>query len=745
MSLGRPTIAGAWPLALALLGWPTAASAAPLPEAGTVETFEYTIVEGDTCAAISKRFYGDSKRYDIIHQYNPGMGPTPHHLEPGRTLRLPRVATARDSGPDAEVTGARRSVEARPASEERWSAAEIGLDLFRGWRVNTLARAWAELTFRDTSVLELRENTLVIIYGATSTTARRSTTRATLDRGALRSRLGELSGGAALAVETPSAEAELQGGRALVTVDEGGTSRVANHGGAKASVRGRGRSRKKVVVAERMGSKVEPSRAPSKPQPLPPPPSWASDTPGGFVAISGRGATVSASWVAEPKAVKYRVELARKPDGRDVVAEAEAGRETTRLELYGLPPGTYYLSVASIDADAFESPPTEPRAITVTGGALLLPDGREAVLPAVADDGTPPPPLQVAAGTVLRAPVGTRCTAAAEADAAEALPLVAAGPSVLHCRGEGGLDAVLALEVVPWSIRAGGAAIETLAIERGASATAVIEIAAGEVTPDTLDVVAPSGYRVEPPRREAAGGWRVVVHADDDAAEGPLVLRTGVAPAAIVLGTITLEPHAGAVAPAPVPAAAAPTRWIERFTPVRGQWELGLWLGAMVPSGNLELFRPRAGAPDQGWTRLRRGAPDLGLRGGWFPLRVFGLELEGGLAPARTIGDRPATLFTVRGHAVARLGLSNVTPFLLAGAGLVGVASKPSALGRDVDASLHVGAGMAVFVHRHVALRLDVRDVITAKRGVNTGLTSTQEALAGVSVTLGRGRAGARR
>lgn len=729
----------AWPLAAALLGWPLAVVAAPLPEAGTVETFEYTIVEGDTCAAISKRFYGDSKRYDIIHQYNPGMGPTPHHLEPGRTLRLPRVATARDSGPDAEVTGARRSVEARPASEERWSAAEIGLDLFRGWRVNTLARAWAELTFRDTSVLELRENTLVIIYGATSTTARRSTTRATLDRGALRSRLGELSGGAALAVETPSAEAQLQGGRTLVTVDDTGTSRVANHGGAKASVRGRGRSRKKVVVAERMGSKVEPSRAPSKPQPLPPPPSWSSDTPGGFVAISGRGATVSASWVAEPKAVKYRVELARKPDGRDVVTDAEAPRETTRVELYGLPPGTYYLSVASIDADGFESPPTEPRAITVTGGALVLPDGSEAVLPAVADDGTAPPPLRVAAGTVLRAPAGTRCSA--DGDASEALSLGAAGPVLLHCRGEGGLDAVLALEVVPWSIQAAGAAIETLPIERGASASVVIDVAAGEVTPAALEAVAPAGYRVEAPQREAAGGWRLVVHADTDAAAGPLRLRTG----AVELGTIALAPRSPPITPEAAIEPPPPTRWIERWTPVRGQWELGLWLGAMVPSGNLELFRPRAGAPDQGWTRLRRGAADLGLRAGWFPLRVFGLELEGGLMPARTIGDKPATLFTVRGHAIARLGLSNVTPFVLAGAGLVGVSSKSSALGRDVDAALHVGAGMAVFVHRYVALRLDVRDVITAKRGIHTGITSSFEALGGVSVTLGRGRAGARR
>ncbi|MFO0631464.1 MAG: hypothetical protein U0168_01300 [Nannocystaceae bacterium] len=99
----------------------------------------------------------------------------------------------------------------------------------------------------------------------------------------------------------------------------------------------------------------------------------------------------------------------------------------------------------------------------------------------------------------------------------------------------------------------------------------------------------------------------------------------------------------------------------------------------------------------------------------------------------------------MRGHAVAELGLSNVTPFLLAGAGSWASPSKPSALGRDVDASLHVGAGMAVFVHRHVALRLDVRDVITAKRGVNTGLTSTLEALAGSRSRWGRGRARARR
>ena len=88
--------------AVALALWLRAAAAdtdtaAPAPAAGTVETFEYTVRDGDTCAAIAKRFFGDAKRYDIIHQYNPGMGPTPHDLKAGRILILPKVATAKNS------------------------------------------------------------------------------------------------------------------------------------------------------------------------------------------------------------------------------------------------------------------------------------------------------------------------------------------------------------------------------------------------------------------------------------------------------------------------------------------------------------------------------------------------------------------------------------------------------------------------------------------------------------------------
>ncbi|MFT5357675.1 MAG: hypothetical protein ACI9KE_004912, partial [Polyangiales bacterium] len=98
-----------------------------------VETYEYTVQDGDTCAAIAGRVFGNRRRYDIIHLYNPNMGPPPHSLEPGSTLTLPR-----NTGPDARITAFRRQVQARQPSATDWRSASRGLGLFRGWRVNTL-------------------------------------------------------------------------------------------------------------------------------------------------------------------------------------------------------------------------------------------------------------------------------------------------------------------------------------------------------------------------------------------------------------------------------------------------------------------------------------------------------------------------------------------------------------------------------------------------------------------------------
>jgi outer membrane protein OmpA-like peptidoglycan-associated protein len=726
-----------------------AAPAIPRAPGPGVETFEYTVVEGDTCAEIAGRFFGSNKRYDVIHRFNPGMGPQPHDLVPGTVLVLPRAGAVKSEGPDAEVTATRRKVEARAADEASWRAAAIGLDLFRGWRVNTLARAWAELTFRDTSVLEVRENTLVIIYGASEDTARRSTTEASLDRGALRSRLGELAGGAKLHVDTPSSSTDLAGGRALVTVDGGGTSRIANHGGGTAAVAARDPAprpkakKKPTIVASGMGSKVETGGSPTPPKALPPPPTFVADQATRFVGIASVGATIVARWTPEPKAAAYRVEIARKPDGRDVVADGFAPGNVTRLELYGLPPGDYWVSVASIDDDHFEGIPTTPLGVRVTEASLVALDGAKLVVPTLVDDAVAPAPPQIARGAALVAPSGMWCAAQGDEPSGAALTFASPGPTAVVCRDHDGASAAaFTVDVQPWTIAIDGDATEVPLVV-GVPTTVVFSASSGTTTATALVAEAPAGVEVGTPRRQSDGRWAldVTATAAPTTADGTPPRITLSLPSGVTVGEIAI-----AVAPddAEVPVRPRPQgRWIDRHAPVRNMWELGLFGGAFVAARGLELFEPDDARPDQGFLPLRRTNPTLGARLGYFPLRVLGVEVEAALTPSESTTGNRATIFAARGHVVGRLGFASITPFVLAGVGLVGVDSNPSVVGRDVDASLHFGGGLEVFATRRLAVRLDVRDIVTADRGLDAGLTSSLEVTGGLSITLGRKRAAA--
>lgn len=180
-------------------------------------------------------------------------------------------------------------------------------------------------------------------------------------------------------------------------------------------------------------------------------------------------------------------------------------------------------------------------------------------------------------------------------------------------------------------------------------------------------------------------------------------------------------------------------RWIDRWPPERNMLELGIFGGLAFPAQRLELFEPDLNLPAQGYKALRRVAPEIGGRIGFYPLRFLGAEIEGAAIPARTDadGDR-ATLWAFRGHVIAQLPKWSVTPFVLAGPSALGVVSERNAVGRDVDLGFHFGAGVKVFVSRRVALRFDLRDTLTAKRGVSDGVGHTIELLAGLSLTLNR-------
>lgn len=178
-------------------------------------------------------------------------------------------------------------------------------------------------------------------------------------------------------------------------------------------------------------------------------------------------------------------------------------------------------------------------------------------------------------------------------------------------------------------------------------------------------------------------------------------------------------------------------RWIDRYPPEPMMLELGVWGGVLFPSPNLELFQADQSLPDQGRKQYNLVAPDIGLRVGFYPLRHFGVEAEGGVMPASLRdGSGNPLIWTGRGHLVGQIGLWRLTPFIVAGAGAMGVASPRSAVGSETDVAIHFGGGLKFFINYWLMLRLDIRDNLTNRVGVGEGVTHSPEVLLGLSVTL---------
>lgn len=182
-------------------------------------------------------------------------------------------------------------------------------------------------------------------------------------------------------------------------------------------------------------------------------------------------------------------------------------------------------------------------------------------------------------------------------------------------------------------------------------------------------------------------------------------------------------------------------RWIDRYAPDPMMVELGVWGGVLFPSPTLELFEADLDLPNQGRKQYRIVAPDVGLRAGFYPLRHFGIEAEGGVMPASLRdGSGNPIIWAARGHLVGQIGLWRLTPFIVAGTGAMGVASPRSAVGSEVDIAIHFGGGLKFFINYWLMLRLDIRDNLTNRAGVGEGVTHSPEILLGLSVTLNRSK-----
>lgn len=179
-------------------------------------------------------------------------------------------------------------------------------------------------------------------------------------------------------------------------------------------------------------------------------------------------------------------------------------------------------------------------------------------------------------------------------------------------------------------------------------------------------------------------------------------------------------------------------RWIKRWAPERNMVELGVFGGLMFPHPRLELFEPVPGTPDQGFKPLASLAPEVGGRIGYYPARFLGLEAEGAWLPSETEAGQSLNMWAVRGHLVAQVPRWSITPFVLAGASGLAVASGSDVVGNDVDLGFHFGGGVKFFFTRRFMMRLDVRDTVTARRGLGLGVVHSPELLLGIGLALNR-------
>ncbi|MCA9686742.1 MAG: hypothetical protein KC457_31540, partial [Myxococcales bacterium] len=179
-------------------------------------------------------------------------------------------------------------------------------------------------------------------------------------------------------------------------------------------------------------------------------------------------------------------------------------------------------------------------------------------------------------------------------------------------------------------------------------------------------------------------------------------------------------------------------RWIDKFAPEPNMIELGIYGGVFFPSKSLELFEADLDLPNQGRKPYSLLAPDVGVRIGYYPLRFLGIEAEGGVMPGSLEDGSGVMMWHGRGHLVGQLGYWRLTPFIVAGAGAIGVNSPRAAVGSEADIAVHFGGGLKFFINYWLMMRLDVRDNLTNRVGVSEGVTHSPEVLLGLSVTLNR-------
>lgn len=372
-------IASALLIATAVLLVARAASAREDEKLGYPEPVLHWIVEpGETCAAVSQALYDSTQHVELIHRYNEVRCDQP--LPVGRLLVLPLEIR---EVPVARLEDVTPVVRARPP-EGAWVVANRGMTFAKGYGVNTLAQASAELLFRDNSRVVLRENTLVVIYegSAVTTKGRSPGVSVAVDDGELRAAMASLQSRPVHVLTGEGSEVRVSGRDAAVRHRGGRTAVSVFDGEATVSS-----AAEAVYVPAEHGTTFFDRAPPWKPKKLLPAPAWKG-APTRLLGVRQKPIgttthrTFSLFWHGVSGAAGYRLELARDAAFRRVLLQEEVPPSVQQVRFASLPVGAFHLRVQAVDADGLLGLPSVSRVLSVvslTGDAVPLGAERFAV------------------------------------------------------------------------------------------------------------------------------------------------------------------------------------------------------------------------------------------------------------------------------------------------------------------------------------------------------------------------------
>jgi len=262
----------------------------------------------------------------------------------------------------ATLTMVRNKVKHRPHGEIAWQDSRPGLALHHRQGVQTFAASGATISFDEGNVLQLGENSLVVVRntGSLMKAERRRRAVVVLEgslvgqfaAGGARKLDVELLAGAGESKIRPAASDE-EPVEFTAVVGEGGETTLSMHEGEAEVVAGD----RTVVVKANESVVMTKDRKVTGPAALPATPRPESPADGYSETYRSRPPPVRFSWSESANSDRYRLSVARDPEFRDLVYEEDL--TATELTHRQLSAGTYFWRVRGVRADAVgtASPP----------------------------------------------------------------------------------------------------------------------------------------------------------------------------------------------------------------------------------------------------------------------------------------------------------------------------------------------------------------------------------------------------